>query len=462
MKQDIERDTQSCKIFYAALIVTVLALYAKTLNVWFVGEEYHLLWAFDNADYNLLFRYFIRPVSGLHTADFTYRPIWYLYWGAVYKIFGMTPLVYHLNIITLHLLNVILFFACIKILFNRSIAFSAALIYGINPVSICVGAWWNSSCDLFFQFFLMSAFLCYLKIQRKKLKHQILISLLFVLSLMTKENGILFPVVIFLTEFFLLGKDRKINDKILDFIKNNLYILIITAVYILFRLFIFKSYSTYGGAPKVTFQLITVVLLRRLRIAALYDVILTDLQLSTAKVAVLNIFVIFIFIIAATIAIKKKIIDLRIILFCICGYVITSLPVINLSQSIRSYKLIMNTRYIYFPMIFYCLFFAYSVEKFFHFRLKNIIIILYCIFLLYKTIPRIDLYVEAANISKNRWDWVIELVKKQPEISLPDFKTLVTHLPPVKHKTLHSEQIEAVYEKQLILAKKTILLEKLK
>lgn len=446
------------KIYVYSLFISsiIIAIFYKVLFIGHVGEEYNLLYAFQNADYNLLLRYFTQPVAGLHTAYFTYRPLWYFYWVTIYKIFGLYPLPYHLTTIVFHIFNSLLIYFVVRKILDEDLGFFTALIYGIHPIAICTAAWWNSSADLFFQFFIMLGLLFHIyKIDTFQKK--IYISIIYIFALLSKENGILLMPVIFLYDY-LLNNNIIINENIIKrFIKTikiNLYLIIIFVFYILFRLFIFRSFQSYVNAPEITPSLIIIVLFRRLRIAIFYDMILTNLSLFPYQVSLIYIFVLFFSLLIFTYTYIRKKLNFNLVLFCILGYIASSLPVINISQSIKSYKLIMNTRYIYFPLFFCCILIVFFMFKIFNKRWAIIVLSFYILFLCYKTYTRTELFVYAADINQKRWDLLSKYVPLYIDKSHDEIINMVRKDEgEIEHKSIHSMEIDIVYPQQIKLIK---------
>jgi len=146
-----------------------------------------------------------------------YHPLTSLTYAVEYALVGESPALYHIDNLIIHLLNVLLVFWLIYLLSKRiEVAAIAALFFGIHPMHVESVAWISERKDVLYSFFFLSSiisYLYYLKISKKsgckinfKNKYYILSLLLFILSLLSKSAAVVLPVVLILTDYYVLPK----------------------------------------------------------------------------------------------------------------------------------------------------------------------------------------------------------------------------------------------------------------
>ncbi len=142
----------------------------------------------------------------------TYQPIVMLSYAIEYKLFGLNATGFHLFSLLVHLMNVVLVFLLAqRLLKDRIGAVVAALLFGIHPLHVESVAWVASQKDVLYACFFLGASLCYLKYARDSdRKYYLLAMLLSVLSLLSKAQAVVLPVVFLLYDYLL---HRKIDSK---------------------------------------------------------------------------------------------------------------------------------------------------------------------------------------------------------------------------------------------------------
>ena len=134
--------------------------------------------------------------------DFLYRPLPLVFGFLLYQVFGAAPFGYHLVSLLLHVLNSVLVFFLIRRLLGTEDnlpPFLAAAVFVVHPVHVEAVSWIGAGVDLLLTLFFLSSFLGYLsyvECQRPRLSALALPLLMFVLALLTKEVGIVLPVVL--------------------------------------------------------------------------------------------------------------------------------------------------------------------------------------------------------------------------------------------------------------------------
>ena len=244
MKTKINK-IQNKRIIYPIIILVItLITYSGSINNDFV-------WNWDDNEYiienpvikdislNSLFTHFKIYQLG------NYHPLTTISYAIEYKLFGENPLPYHINNITLHLINSLLVFIFIKKLTGKNeMAAIVSLLFAIHPLHTESVAWISERKDLLFTVFYLASLIFYMKylkesvLDDKNIKNKTtssdkkvyikkfipkanpFISLirspltistfLFLLSLFSKAMGVSLPVVLLLIDYLL---KRKLNIK---------------------------------------------------------------------------------------------------------------------------------------------------------------------------------------------------------------------------------------------------------
>lgn len=135
-----------------------------------------------------------------------YRPLTSLSYWLDFKIWGLNPAAFHLTNILLHTANsVLLFLILLSLGTSVAPAFSSALLFSVFPLHFENVAWISGRTDLLsFLFAALSVGFFIKFMERRGGPYLGLSSLFFFLSLLSKENAILLPVIYGL---FFLRKD---------------------------------------------------------------------------------------------------------------------------------------------------------------------------------------------------------------------------------------------------------------
>jgi len=129
-----------------------------------------------------------------------YRPLISLYFNILYVLFGATPFIFHLLQLAFHITNTILLYVFLSLFFKRYIAFILSLVFLIHPINGESVSFIGASDNVLFFFFGMFAFL--LQVKYSSLRIDIVVSFFLLLSLLMKETGIVFLLLIILYRIF--------------------------------------------------------------------------------------------------------------------------------------------------------------------------------------------------------------------------------------------------------------------
>ncbi len=233
--------------YFIGLIFSGLVVYFQTLRFdWTYLDDYNLIVA--NFDFiskaSNIFKFFKEDVFHTHIGGSYYRPILTLSFMIDAQIGGMSPFIYHLTNILLHLTAccvVFLFF--LKLNYPLQTSFLFSLIFTLHPLLTQAVAWVPGRNDILLSIFALLSFISLLYFLESKEKKFYLAHLtFFILSLFTKENAVMIPVLCFL--YFHLIYDKKIS------FSTQLYYLfwwfLITLIWFIIRSQVLKT--TIGNA----------------------------------------------------------------------------------------------------------------------------------------------------------------------------------------------------------------------
>ncbi len=134
-----------------------------------------------------------------------YKPVLSISYALIYNLFGNSTLAYHSLEIFLHIINASLLFVFFKRLFSKNLSFILSIIFLVHPINSEVAFYVSNLQDALFFFFGFSAILI---LQRYNSQQAVLFSsFLLLLSLLSKETGILFFIT-GLVFVFLYYKDK--------------------------------------------------------------------------------------------------------------------------------------------------------------------------------------------------------------------------------------------------------------
>ncbi len=213
------RDLRIFIILFFVLLWTMIALY-PSLNCDFVNwdDPAHL---YENdlvksLDFSNIRKIFQTRVNG------TYIPLTILSFAVEYHFLKDEPFIYHLNNLILHLMNVaLIFWLALRLGLSRWAAGGASLLFGIHPMHVESVAWITERKDVLYSLFYLLSLHCYFfyvqgqqnqkysKIQRKILFYGFSI-FTFLLSLLAKPMAISLPLILFLFDWLLQRKFRKL------------------------------------------------------------------------------------------------------------------------------------------------------------------------------------------------------------------------------------------------------------
>jgi protein O-mannosyl-transferase len=167
------------------------------------------------------FETLFRENNTFNTAGY-YRPLSATYFAVVYSIVGSKPFFFHLTQIALHILNAVLIFILFKRFFREKLALFLSIIFLVHPINVESVSYIGASQSVLLSLFGLLAFL--INIQRiSRFRKLILVFILLLLSLLTKETGVLFVLIIFCYQW-LLEKKQAVLYLILSIVTITAYL----------------------------------------------------------------------------------------------------------------------------------------------------------------------------------------------------------------------------------------------
>lgn len=213
MKFDITRNV----VLVALILLITLIVYSNSLKNGFVkwdDDEY----VTSNQDIRQLdgssiLKYFTTYYLGM------YQPITMISYAFDYKMGKLNPLTYHRTNLVFHLLNVLLVFCFVSLLTRKAaIAAVTALFFGVHPLHVESVAWISERKDLIYCFFYLGSLIAYILYRRRNnsARFYLLAILFFLLSLFAKSAAVTLPLILVLTDYYLIRKPALKNhfDKI--------------------------------------------------------------------------------------------------------------------------------------------------------------------------------------------------------------------------------------------------------
>jgi len=253
LKQVVFKKLNNFLLVVFLILVTAL-VYLPSLKNDFVWDDYYVIvvnsFIKSWKNFSLIFtpNYFtpIQELDSLRietgSGEVTYRPVVTISYFLDYGVWKLNPFGYHFTSLLLHLANVGLLFLLIQFLLkNRYLAFLSALIFALHPVNTEAVDVISFREDLLVFLFLISSFILFIKKDYSKGIKKNLASVssvgLFLCALFSKENALVFPMLLFLYDFFFVFK-QKCSSLLKQFIRRYLgYFLAVICYLIIILIF---------------------------------------------------------------------------------------------------------------------------------------------------------------------------------------------------------------------------------
>jgi len=155
-----------------------------------------------------------------------YKPLMPLFFTIIYQFSGLHAWGYHLVQVLLHLANVYLIYLVIKKFVKPHLAVLAGLLFLVHPANVESVAYISGLQDVLFMFFGLISFVYLLSKEKLDEKNWLIIFMLLLLSLLSKETGVLF--IFALAVYVFLFKSKELRPFLL-------YLSLLVCLYILLR-----------------------------------------------------------------------------------------------------------------------------------------------------------------------------------------------------------------------------------
>lgn len=144
-----------------------------------------------------------------------YHPLTTISFAIQYKLSDGKPGLFHIINFIFHLLNTLLVFYLLFVITKRpEAAFIVSLFFGIHPMHVESVSWISEHKDLLYTFFYLLATIFYVYYVKniKKLHYLLFAFILIGLSLLSKSAAVIFPLVLFLIDYYY---KRKLSFRII-------------------------------------------------------------------------------------------------------------------------------------------------------------------------------------------------------------------------------------------------------
>ncbi|MCD4680080.1 MAG: hypothetical protein K8S00_06815 [Bacteroidales bacterium] len=241
---------------FLILLVLVAIGYANVVNgpMFFDDEHFIQVNKTIRSLKNIPEIYSSSVTEGAHISGNFYRPNQQLVYALTFYFFKLNPVPYHIIPILLHLLNAFFVFIILKKLsFSKMAGTLAAVLFLTNPVQTESVRYISGLAGPLGLFFLLSALIMYLKslsitFQSKRYMYFGISALLYILSLFSKENMLVFlPLSVILLVFVNAVSPIKIKRYI---IFSVFVFLIISVSYLFMRFELLDISETIGLTDK--------------------------------------------------------------------------------------------------------------------------------------------------------------------------------------------------------------------
>ena len=370
-----------------------------------------------------------------------YRPLMMLLFSVTHGLFGAKPFFFHLLPLFFHLFNAIIVLILYRSFFPNIAAFFLALIFLIHPVnSETVANIAHLNEILFVTFGLVSIFIAFNIMKFEKHVGGLLLTGLLLLSLFSKETGILFCIIIFVSYFIFKLKSRQLL----------ISPIVATALYLVTRVFFAKVSIFHEGVTPImraSFEdrlfAVPKIIFFYLKTAFYPLQLITSQHLMVKQVDFVNFFLplLLIFLVVCTlvfiwIKIKKSGEQSRqIFLF----YVLWFAAGLALHAQILPLEYTVADRWLYFPLVGFLGIIGLSFETFGR-DLKNsyrvIFLVIICLIIAAFSVRTIyrnfnwknNLVLATHDIKSNQDSFELELLYGTEQLHLKNYQEAYTHI----------------------------------
>jgi hypothetical protein len=205
----------------ALIFLAEFAAYSNLFPAYFLSDDFNLL---------------IGTSRWLTPATEFFRPIPHLLIHLFYKLFGMNVFPYHLLSFSIHYLNAVLILLILKKMAKNSyIALIGSLFFAVNFL-ISEAVFWISALTtlLVTLFYLLTVYFYLNYLSKLKKKNYVWAIICLVLALLSKENAVTLPVLLFTIHFFYAG-NMKWRSRVFASFKSVLPFILPALIYLVLK-----------------------------------------------------------------------------------------------------------------------------------------------------------------------------------------------------------------------------------
>ena len=193
---DKMKNTISIVYLVLILLLTVL-LYSNSIQNGFVNWDDDVS-IIKNPDIRSLDR---STISNMFNNSYNgmYQPAVMISFAINYAIHDLQPEGYHLTNLLFHLLNILLLFVFVTMMFkNNILALVTALIFAVHPMHVESVSWITERKDVLYAAFYLSSLIFYLKYYQSDYRRRYLCFafIFFLCSLLSKTNAVTLPLIL--------------------------------------------------------------------------------------------------------------------------------------------------------------------------------------------------------------------------------------------------------------------------
>lgn len=392
-------------IVFLLLFVVTFAIYASTLNNFFLSDDFDALYTAKYYQNDIVD---IFSTNNIGTRDGnSYRPLVSLTFLIGHSLWQLNPIGYHLISVLLYAATAFLVYLIAKKLWlgqKKELAASlAGLFFVILSNHTEVAVWTACYPDLLATFFYLLSFYIYLVFSRRsKAKFFIMSLLFFVLSLLAKEIAISLPFVLIVYEFLRVDKGGLVI-RLRNLASRFGYILwyfVFLAMFFIVRFFTTGYLFGYYGSSSFTADKFKMF---RMSVDSVLDMFLFGTTRASVSQFMFDyrwFFVIGIMALAVLIFVllRKR---WRAVLFIYAFFILTVGPTLSVNMSLFNDG---GERYFYLPSVAWCIFLAVLTTSFWkkHWKYVSIaIIVLLLMYYSYFSWQKKENWNMASNITKS-------------------------------------------------------------
>ena len=192
-------------VYLLIILLLTIVIYSNSIHNGFVNWDDDIS-VTDNTDIQTLD---LNKVSNMFNNSYNgmYQPVVMITFAVNYAIHGLQPEGYHLTNLLFHLLNILLLFVLIRMMFqNNLLAIVIALIFAVHPMHVESVSWITERKDVLYAFFYLASLIMYIRYIQTDYRRKFLLLtfIFFLLSLFSKTNAVTLPLIMVAIDLYYL------------------------------------------------------------------------------------------------------------------------------------------------------------------------------------------------------------------------------------------------------------------